>query len=186
MLALMHMLGRKDQAAKMSQEETETIQLGETHSGGLRLWAARLAVEHTEKRLDVQSTSMDGMFTKATQILGWNVAMMAAFLALTQKGQVVSPLLAVLCVGSITVCLCIAVLWPRQFHAPGQSVKYLIHDQHFRTELQALEEMAYGNEDAIKANRTHLARKAFYLRLAWVSFALTPAAGIVTYLIALA
>jgi len=75
-----------------------------------------------------------------------------------------------------TAAIAIAALWPRAWFAGGHrpsSLDKLGHD----TELGYLEQMALGNEAAGDRNERRLRGFARLLRLAWISFALAPAAA---------
>lgn len=158
--------------------------------------------------LAAQLASFARISASATSILAWSVTISLVMVAGISSGLVPSTALvsaatatlhylpwpatfALLASLTASVC-CVIVLWPAYRHPPAH-VPDLIQSAPYGTELRALEALAAGCVDAIKApsrsasaprwTRGRLTRLEKRLRAAWVLFVGSPVVGATVYAI---
>ena len=148
----------------------------------LRLWYARRAMEHGERRLDLQRQNHDGLIARATSLLNWSITVTAALLAAAIAHKSTAPAAVGAFFGMMTAVFCVMALQPVKWLEHAHSPAWLISEP-YRTELEALESMAAGYAQYIDTNLQTLLRCARWLRFAWTSFLLVPGGGLVAYLI---
>jgi hypothetical protein len=167
--------------------------------GNYAHWLAKEAVRHGELRLGTQISSMNGMMSRATSILGWSVTISLALggwlasnsLSAPVSGKSPEPANLQVLIGALAVALstfasaicCIPVLWPGQWRGPGHEPRLLFAAE-CETESEMLEAMAKGYRDASAINVVALGRIIRWLRAAWFFFAASPAIGLIAYLAA--
>lgn len=139
----------------------------------VRYWLAKEGVRQGELRLAGQTASITAMETRASSILAWSVTIGIALAAATldpryrvSAGSAVVPAIAA------AIC-CVWALWPRRWDAPGHRYSELERFD-YGTELEYLEAIAQGAEQAAEGNDRRLRSFSLALRAAWVFLSLTP------------
>jgi hypothetical protein len=165
------------------------------NDGNYGYWLAKETVRHGELRLGTQISSMNGMMSRATSILGWGVTIslalggwLGANSVAAASGKPSDPVNFQVLIGALAVALstffsavcCIPVLWPGRWYGPGHEPKLLL-DAPCESELEMLQAMALGYRNASARNVVALGRLILWLRAAWLFFVASPAAGIAAY-----
>lgn len=158
------------------------IEVGET-GDTLRLWAAKESMRHGELHLASQAASLTAMEGRATSILGWAVAGVFGLGALSTTGSYRAA--ASLAAFSLFVSAfsCVVGLWPQDWAVAGMLPKQLRNSGQ-NSELEILEYIAKGYDEAISLNSGRLESLGHCLVLSWVCFVASPILAAVTaYLI---
>lgn len=160
----------------------QDIEVGQ-NGDDFRLWLATEGRRQGEVRLAAQAAALTAMETRATAILQWSVAIGSASVAVMIQGVVARPpFAAALCCLFLASALCIAALWPKNWHPPGYSFEAL-QDFGVQSELEVTEGTAYGYATAIAANDRTATRFARLLKVAWLCFAVAPLAALCAWVI---
>jgi hypothetical protein len=80
-----------------------------------------------------------------------------------------------------SIC-CFMVLWPGRWHAPGYQPNLVLNTP-YGTELEVLEAMAGGYDEAVTRSAKGLSRLEKWLRAAWLCFIGSPIMGLLAYLL---
>ena len=165
----------------MTITSSEASQVQEVNVGqadaDLRLCLAVEAARQGELRLAGQQANLQAAEARATSVLGWSATGLSAMavLALDQQRRVLvipSAVLLALC-----VIMCIAALWPKEWHAAGYTTDDL-GAWRIGSELELRESLASGYKAAAEGNKQQMDHLARCMKVAWVSLALAPIAAI--------
>jgi hypothetical protein len=165
------------------QDPADLVEVGASRSNGtLRFALATHAMRHGEVRLASQVASLAGLQTRATQLMSWSIAGATALFAaaLTTAWRIPASVTSLLLFA--TALLCLRVLWPKTWSAPGYEPSRIIH-YHSATELEMLENLALGYDQGIRDNAQQLEEAVGRLRVAWACLLLAPVAGVIALLV---
>ena len=145
--------------------------------GTLRFELAKHAIRHGELRLASQVASLNGLQSRATQIMSWSIAGATALVAAAATTDWRWPAGATAGALLLTALFCLGALWPRTWNAPGYDPRTIMAEP-LGTELEALESVGFGYSDGIRANAARLERAVNLLRCAWVLLVASPLLGL--------
>ena len=130
----------------------------------LRYWRAKEALRHGELRLGVQAQATQALEARATAILGWSVVGAPALGAAAVNGAhpIAAVTMALCSIGAAGLCI-IAVV-TRDWAGPGYRPAIVFEDRS-RTELEAIELMVIGYQQAVQTN--HDGFQHFQILLKW-------------------
>jgi len=158
------------------EQEVPTIEVG-VAGDEMRLWLATEAKRQGEARLIAQAASISALEMRATAILAWSVASVLALSAAASQGHLTTVALAAGPLLLLSALMCVAGLWPQDWHPPGYDFGSL-QSMSAASELQLVEQIAAGYEAGIRANDMRTVRFGWLLRFAWLCFLIAPLAGI--------
>lgn len=160
----------------------DEIEVGES-GGTLRYWAAKEAIRHGELHLTSQAASLSAMESRATSILGWAITGVFALGALSTTGlyRAAAGFAAVLLF--VSAVSCVVGLFPRNWAVAGM-LPAQVRNSGQKTELEVLEHLGKGYDEAIQRNNIRLGSFGYYLRFSWICFAASPIVAAVTAYIA--
>lgn len=169
-----------------ADSSSEAIQTEVGADGGdLRYWLAKEALRQSEARLAGQSATIQAMETRATALLTWSVTLGVALVAAAVDPRFRWPAFGALLFALVTAVTSVMALWPRGWFSGGHRPSELDR-LNLTTELEFLEHMAVGNEEAAERNESRLRTFARHIRLCWLSLAAAPMAAAILVAVALA
>ncbi|ASL41284.1 hypothetical protein CBI36_13435 [Acetobacter oryzifermentans] len=151
----------------------KTTKCGKTPQSGLRLWKAAQAIRLAELRLAAQASVLMGAQTRATSMIGWVVAALAASaaLAFNTPYHIAG---AILLVGeSITGILAVVAIYPCKWSETGARPEVFM-DSPAQTELACQESLALYYQNAIQRNIERLNIISILISAGWIMFLATP------------
>jgi hypothetical protein len=168
----------------MDTEESNELNLGAI-GGGLRYWRAKEAVRQAELTLSSQADSRRGFEARTTALLGWIVAGTSLLIAASASVPPARALAALAAMVPLFAAggVAVAVLWPGMWGHAGYS-PLVIMDGGLSSELEEIESIAGGYENAIALNERWLRRAMVLTRWVYCLFAATPIAGTASFVAA--
>ena len=168
-----------------SQEVTpeDEIEVGET-GGTLRYWAAKEAIRHGELHLTAQAASLSAMEARATSILGWAITGVFALGAVSTTGLYRAAAGFAAAFLFMSALSCVFGLFPRNWAVAGMLPEQVRRSGQ-ETELEVLEHLGKGYDEAIQRNNVRLRSFGHCLAFSWVCFASSPViAALTAYIVA--
>ncbi len=142
----------------------------------LRYWRAKEALRHGELRLGVQAQATQALEARATAIVGWSVVgVLALGAAVVNGAHPIAAGVAALCLIGAAV-LCITALLTRDWAGPGYRPEIVFEDRS-ATELEAIESMVIGYQQAVQSNHDGFSRFQRSLKWALVGLIAAPIVG---------
>ena len=158
----------------MEEEQSDDVELGKD-GADLPLWLAQEAVRQGEAYLKEIAASADGLITRAVAILGWSVTVAIASIGVLTTGRLPWVAGAAAIAALSAALLAIAAAWPRFWRYAAFSPTWLTRGADGTTsQLQALETMAQGYQNAIDSNLKQVRARNAWLQAAWVALSAAP------------
>ena len=142
-------------------EQSNTIDVGEVRTNGLRLWCAKEALRQAEKRIDAELDALGKFMNRAISCIGWSTTFTAALLATAVQYHSWVLLIASV-VAFLAALISVPIIWPRKWGQPGDDAGYIM-SMPYQTELEMTENLATRAETTTKQNEQILSRMAKYL-----------------------
>ncbi|GAN90990.1 hypothetical protein Gbfr_022_034 [Gluconobacter frateurii M-2] len=145
------------------QDDPGTIEVGCTPSTGLRLWLAKEAQRHGEKKLETQYDMLERHMERATACIGWSFTLAGGLAAAVMASKDLSCLKIPMVEAALAAVAATVVILPSGWGLPSDSPNWIM-DQPYASELEMCEALALRSEMNIDLNARRLKSCGFWLR----------------------